>query len=105
VEKCVSSLKAIIDSMIEQAESQVERAYAILGAAPGPGTDLLIYPVQPICGKWLVSGLNFAGRAFVEKFWFVQPIGSNHELARLKREADNWQLKYRTEYPILSLED
>jgi len=90
--------------MISEASDQVEYAYKVLGARPGPGFDLLIYPLQPICGKWHVNGLTDAGRAFVRKFWFVQPIGSNTELARLKREANDWQLKYRIEYPVISME-
>ena len=98
------SLKAIIDDIIRVAEDQVERAYRILGAKPGPGVDLLIYPVQPICGKWMVTGLTPAGSGFVSKFWFAQPIQSNNELNRLKGEANDWSLKYKIEYPIVSLE-
>ena len=98
------SLKAIMDELAREAGDQIERAYRILGAKPGPGVDLLIYPVQPVCGKWMVSGLTPAGTAFVNKFWFAQPIGSNTELKQLKAEANDWQLKYRVEYPITSLE-
>jgi hypothetical protein len=98
------SLKAIVDGLVDQAKDQIDRAYRILGAKPGPGVDLLIYPVQPICGKWIVSGMTPAGRAFVNKFWFAQPIESNHELNKLKGEANDWNLKYKIEYPVLSLE-
>jgi len=98
------SLKAIIDDIARQAEDQIERAYRILGGKPGPGTDLLIYPVQPICGKWMVTGLTAAGRGFVNRFWFAQPIESNNELNRLKAEAKDWELKYKIEYPVVSLE-
>lgn len=98
------SLKAIVDGLIEQAADQVERAYRILGARPGPGLDLTIYPVQPICGKWMVTGLTPAGQAFVSKFWFAQPIESNNELKRLKAEAEDWNLKYKIEYPVVSLD-
>jgi|SRR5262245_54053522 len=98
------TLNEIIQSLAKQASDQIERAYAILGARPGPGTDLLIYPVTPICGRWMVGGLTDAGRAFVDKFWQAQPIPSNTEMARLKREADDWQLKYRIDYPVEPLE-
>lgn len=99
------SLKAIVEDIARLAEDQLERAYRILGAKPGPGIDLLIYPVQPISGHWWASGLTPAGRAFIHKFWFIQPIGSNHELKRLKDEANDWNLKYKVEYPVLSLEE
>jgi hypothetical protein len=93
------SLKAIVEDLAKQAEDQVDRAYRILGATPGPGTDLLVYPVQPINGMWMVSGLTPAGRAFVGKFWSAQPF---HELKRLKSEARDWQLTLKIEYPVLS---
>jgi hypothetical protein len=95
------SLKAIIDDLAKAAGDQIERAYRILGAKPGPGVDLLIYPVQPLCGKWHVTGLTPAGQGFVSKFWFAQPF---EEIRRLKAEAEDWQLKYRVEYPVVSLE-
>jgi hypothetical protein len=98
------SLKAIMEDLARVAGDQVERAYAILGAKPGPGIDLLIYPVQPISGKWWVTGLTPAGRGFVNKFWFAQPIESNQELNKLKGEANDWQLQYKVEYPALPLE-
>ena len=99
------TLKAIVDDLVKIANDQIDRAYRILGATPGPGIDLLIYPVQPLCGKWMVTGLTQAGRQFIRKFWFGQPIESNHELNKLKGEANDWGLKYKVEFPILSLED
>lgn len=99
------SLKAIVDSLVDQAKDQIDRAYRILGAVPGPGYDLLIYPVQPINGQWMVTGLTPAGRNFIYKFWSAQPINGNNELNKLKGEANDWQLKYKVEYPVLSLED
>jgi hypothetical protein len=99
------SLKAIMEDLARLAGDQVERAYAILGAKPGPGVDLLIYPVQPICGKWWITGLTQAGRGFIHKFWSTQPIESNPELKQLKDEANDWQLKYKVEYPAISLDD
>ena len=95
----MTSLKSIIDSMAQEAQEQIDRAYRILGAKPGPGVDLLIRPVQPVCGKWIVEGLTAAGQSFVSKFWPAQ-IENNRELLRLKHEATDWQLKYRVEYPI-----
>ena len=98
-------LKTIVDELAKQAENNRNRAYQILGAEPGPGLDLLIRPVEPLCGKWIVEGLTKAGKNFISKFWFDQPIRSNQHLSQLRREADDWNLKYKTEYPILSLED
>ena len=99
----MASLRSIVDAMLSESAEQVDRAYRILGAKPGPGVDLLIFPVQPLCGRWYVTGLTTAGRNFVDKFW-MKSIGSNRELAQLKHEATDWQLKYRIEYPITSME-
>lgn len=100
----MSDLKLIIDAMAKEAAEQIDQAYRILGAKPGPGFDLLIYPVQPLCGRWNVTGLTRAGRNFVQKFW-RRSIESNRDLAQLKHEAADWQLKYRIEYPVVSMED
>ena len=103
VEKCMPSYNSIIDAMLKEASDQFELAYRILGAKPGPGIDILIYPVQPLCGRWMVTGLTPAGRNFIKKFWY-RSIETNRDLAQFKHEAIHWQLKYRTEYPITSME-
>ena len=97
------SLKSIVDAMLAESTEQVDRAYRIIGAKPGPGVDLLIYPVQPLCGRWNITGLTVAGRNFVGKFWSGQ-VKSNRDLSQLKHEAADWGLKYRVEYPITSME-
>jgi hypothetical protein len=91
----VADLKAI-------AESNEDRAYRILGARPGPGIDLLINPQVPLNGKWHVKGKTVAGSGFVFKFWIEQPL-SNQKLAEMKKQANEWQLTYETEYPTVSL--
>lgn len=95
-------LKAIIDGLIKQGQDQEDEAYRILGAHPGPGTDLLIWPQQPLDGKWFATGTTRAGGSFIKKFWFAQPI-SSHDLNQLKREAIDWKLTFRVEYPVLPL--
>jgi hypothetical protein len=94
------SLKAIVRTLASKARTNESRAYQILGAKPGPGLDLLIRPVEPLCGKWFADGLTRAGKAFVAKFWPAQPLPNNLALNQLKREADDWQLKYQIRYPI-----
>jgi hypothetical protein len=91
----VAELKAI-------AESNEDRAYRILGARPGPGIDLRIKPQIPLNGRWHVYGLTIAGFSFVRKFWLEQPL-SNQKLAEMKKQANEWQLTYETEYPTVSL--
>jgi hypothetical protein len=70
---------------------------------PGPSLDLEIVPVEPLCGKWFVTGLTDAGRAFVNKFWFEQPLQNNYKLAELKREANDWGLKFHVVLTPVSL--
>jgi hypothetical protein len=91
----VADLKAI-------AESNEDRAYRILGARPGPGIDLLIRPEVPLNGKWHVDGQTKAGHGFISKFWIEQPL-SNQKLAEMKKQANEWQLTYETQYPTVSL--
>lgn len=100
----MSNLKAIVQALREQAYDNEARAYAILGARPGPGLDLLIQPVEPLCGKWNIDGLTEAGRKWLDKFWPDRPIKSNQHLDQLKREARDWSLKYEVRYPIEPVE-
>ena len=88
--------------LIDKAKTQEEKAYAILGARPGPGTDLLIWPVEPMCGQWHVKGLTKAGDAFVARFYSIQPF-NNYILAKLRREANDWKITYKVKLPYLSL--
>jgi hypothetical protein len=96
------SLKSIVSSLQKIANSNADRAYAILGARPGPGLDLLINPEEPLCGKWYVTGKTPAGQAFISKFWQWQPL-SNQKLAEMKKQAIDWDLTFRTNYPVLSI--
>lgn len=101
----MSTLENIIEDLAKEADDQIKRAYNILGAHPGPGTDLLIKPIEPVCGRWTCVGLTQAGKNFVAKFWFAQPIESNRELAQLKREATDWKLQFHVEYPAQPIID
>ena len=95
------SLKSIVSKLTTIAESNADRAFAILGAQPGPGIDLLIKPEEPLCGKWFVAGKTAAGAAFVEKFWRWQPL-SSQKLAEMKKQAFAWGLTFETNYPYIS---
>jgi len=102
------SLKSIVRKLADQARWNENKAYAILGAHPGPGIDLLIHPVEPICGRWYIDGLTQAGAGFIAKFWSEQPL-SNQRVAEMRKQANEWGLTYETRFnsiePILSLED
>src|SRR5262245_17822685 len=100
---CVMSLKSIVRSLAKMADSNADRAYAILGSRPGPGRHLLIRPEEPLCGKWYVDGKTAAGVAFVAKFWSWQPL-SNQKLAEMKKQAIDWSLTFRTNYPVIPIE-
>src|SRR5262245_19810258 len=93
---------ASVKRLLGKAKSQEAKAYMILGARPGPGLDLLISPVQPMCGMWYVRGLSNAGRAFVHKFYMEQPF-NNYILAKMRREAMEWKLTFETEFPAVSM--
>ena len=92
------SLKKIVEELKAIAENNEDRAYRILGGYPGPGTDLLINPQVPLNGRWHVVGLTVAGQGFVRLYWIEQPL-SNQKLAEMKKQANEWQLKYETVYP------
>ena len=98
------SLKSVVDSLVKQANSNEDRAYRILGARPGPGIDVLLRPEYPINGKWHAEGLTQAGRNFVAKFWFEQPL-SNQKAAEMKKQLVDWQLTWRVIVPMEPLED
>ena len=95
---------SVIRRLIERAVQQESEAYKALGAEPGPGIDLSVYPVQPMQGLWHVDGRTEAGKRFVLKFYMKQPF-NNYILAKLKREAEEWALKYEIVLPILSLSE
>lgn len=99
----VPTLKSIVKGLAKIAQSNADRAYAILGSRPGPGLDLLIKPEEPLCGKWYVEGKTPAGVAFVTKFWSWQPL-SNQKLAEMKKQAIDWGLTFRTNYPVIPIE-
>lgn len=98
------SILDTLKHLIDAAQKQLDDAYRILGSEPSGETDILIFPLQPISGQWMATGLTKVGRDFIRKFWLAQPF-SSRQLAKLKLEAADWNLKYRTEYPVLSLED
>jgi len=100
----VLSLKQVIEGLGRLANSNEERAYRILGARPGPGIDVLMRPEYPINGKWHAEGLTQAGRNFVAKFWFEQPL-SNQKMAEMKKQMIDWQLTWRVIVPMEPLED
>jgi hypothetical protein len=98
-------LSKIIEDLKGIADENERRAYQILGAKPGPGLDLEIVPMEPLCGKWYVNGLTEAGRGFVDRFWFEQPLQNNYKLAQLKREAIDWGLKFHVVLAPVSLKE
>ena len=91
----MSMLNNLIDWLEHSAEDNLESAYAALGAKPGPGIDIEVYPTQPMDGTWKLNGQTKAGRAFVAKFWANPLIETNHQLAVFKRQAEEWGLKYK----------
>lgn len=93
----------LTDILAEQAEDNIERAYRILGARPGPGIDIEVFPTMPMNGTWYLSGCTVAGRAFVKKFWPDPFVGSNNVLGLFKRQAEEWGLKYRVVVKFESL--
>lgn len=99
----MSMLSKVVEDLRKIAEENLERAYKILGSKPGPGIDLQIVPLEPLCGKWFVTGITKAGRAFVDRFWFEQPLKNNHALSQLKRQANDWGLSFHIVLTPVSL--
>jgi hypothetical protein len=96
------SLKSLVKTLAAYAKNNEERAFSILGSRPGPGIDLLIKPVEPLCGKWNIEGLTPCGAAFIDKFWMFQPL-SNQRVAEMRKQATEWGLSFRTEYTTVSI--
>src|SRR5262245_35170733 len=95
----MSKLKKIVGDLEKIAKSNEDRAYRVLGARPGPGFDIMIYPMS---GRWNIEGITQAGTAFIEKFWIERPL-TNQKLAEMKKQANEWQLTYKTEFSVVSL--
>lgn len=96
------SLAEIVRDLADLAKANEDRAYRILGARPGPGIDILIYPNEPIDGKWYVDGQTQAGKLFVHKFWRWQPL-NNQKVAEMRKQANDWRLTHRTKYNVVSI--
>lgn len=97
------SLKSIVRKLAGRAEFNKNKAYAFLGAEPGPGIDIMITPVEPLCGKWNVEGLTKAGLSFVKNFWQHQPL-SNQKVAELRKQATDWGLTFKTKVTWVPIE-
>jgi hypothetical protein len=91
----MTKFEQLIKQGIEEIDAQMERAYQILGAKPGPGIDIEIHPDYPITQRYRLIGLTKAGKAFISKFWIDPIVQSNHQLGEFKRQANDWQLTYR----------
>jgi hypothetical protein len=92
----MSELNKLVDWLAETATENIDRAYEILGAKPGPGIDIEVLPAAKIVShQWLLLPLTKAGRAFVNKFWADPHLETNKELGMFKRQAEEWGLKYR----------
>lgn len=98
------TLKSLVKTLAAFAKNNEERAFSILGARPGPGIDILISPMEPICGKWFAKGLTECGTAFIDKFWLFQPL-TNQRVAELRKQATDWGLSFRTEYTFQPLDE
>lgn len=89
-------LESIMQAIREQIDDQIENAYKILGAKPGPGIDIEVYPAtNPMAQSYYLSGCTQAGKNFIYRFWSDPLIRSNHQLGQFKRQAEEWNLKYK----------
>lgn len=98
------SLKSIVAELAEQAAENQDRAYDILGARPGPGYDILVYPIEPVCNQWFAEGLTAAGVAFIKRFWEFQPL-SSQKVAEMRKQATEWGLTFVAKFTVLSIEE
>jgi hypothetical protein len=104
MEKVMGYLDEIGDWLAETAIDNLDKAYHILGARPGPGTDIDIHPAIPMNGTWCLTGITQAGKAFIAKFWANPYIDSNKQLVAFKRQCDDWGLKFHVIINFESLE-
>jgi hypothetical protein len=99
-------LDEIGDWLSDIAATNLDKAYSILGAKPGPGTDINVLPAaHPHNGTWRLVGETAAGKAFIAKFWADPNIPNNHQLASFKSQCDEWGLKFHVVIKFQSLEN
>lgn len=92
----VMSIESLADWLEQTAKDNIERAYDILGAKPGPGIDIEVVPAAKLVSHmWVLMPKTRAGRAFVTKFWANPRLESNMQLSAFKRQCDDWGLKYK----------
>jgi hypothetical protein len=97
-------LDEIGDWLVETAIDNLDKAYHILGARPGPGIDINIHPSKPMNDTWHLEGETKAGKAFIAKFWADPTIHNNKQLVAFKRQCDDWGLKFHVIINFESLE-
>jgi hypothetical protein len=99
-------LDEIGDWIQERAIDNLDKAYSILGARPGPGIDINIHPTADyLDSTWRLVGETKAGKAFIAKFWADPTIYSNKQLVAFKRQCDDWGLKFHVIINFESLEN
>ena len=85
-----------LDELKRIAEANLQRAYDILGARPGPSFDIEIVPASyPLDGQWVATPLTKAGELFLHKFYNDPLLRSNKEMYHLRRHITEWGLSYK----------
>ena len=81
-------------------EAMLRRAYADLGAKPGPGIDIFIHPTNPISAYWNLEGKTECGKLWLKHMGYTDSV-SNTRLAKMKQEAQEWRLSYHTDWSFV----
>lgn len=95
----------IAEWLTARAANNLDKAHAILGAKPGPGNDIDVFPSAiALNGSWYLVGITAAGKSFIAKFWPEPTIKTNNQLYAFKRQAEEWGLQYHVIVKFESLE-
>lgn len=82
------------------ARQNLERAYDLLGARPDGSIDVRIKPTIPISANFQVEGTSAYGKAWIARFVPDRAVFGNRELARLKQDMLEWNVRHETDFGV-----
>lgn len=100
----LTKLEETVSLLTTKARAAQSRALAILGSCPGPGTDILLIPTNPISSFFTLCPLTAAGRAFVERIWLSEAISTVHAMQSLRSSCADWGLKVEVDWSTAEAE-
>jgi len=94
----MSDIKQIVNSLGLLAEGNRSRAELILGAAPGPGIDIIFIPDLPVAHNYTIKVMTAAGMGFLKHLYPDQGRIAASSLLKMKRELAEFGLSFHTDW-------